>query len=194
VDLSHPSAEFNLSFEPISYLISSSAYVVVMTRYNNQTYRVDAIAWNLSPQSVFIRRRTGDKTTFAEYYVKQYNRTIRNLTQPLLVHYAKRKKKGREATEHESSVGEEEKDFIYLIPELCSMTGLTQDMRTNFASKPSQVLSLLSSILSSHLSHSSLFQPCKRSPITLESLLLLVQGNWKPSQTSCVPTPQRNRN
>ena len=40
---------------------------VVLTRYNNRTYRIDDIAWDKNPQSTFIDH-TGKALTFIEYY------------------------------------------------------------------------------------------------------------------------------
>ena len=41
---------------------------VVMTRYNNKTYRIDDINWNMSPLSSF-ELASGEKITFQEYYL-----------------------------------------------------------------------------------------------------------------------------
>lgn len=40
---------------------------IVITRYNNRTYRVDGIEWNRSPKDTFALMN-GTETTFAEYY------------------------------------------------------------------------------------------------------------------------------
>ena len=40
---------------------------VVLTRYNNRTYRIDDLAWDKNPQSTFIDH-TGKAITFIEYY------------------------------------------------------------------------------------------------------------------------------
>lgn len=77
-------------------------------RYNNRTYRIDRVDWELSPESIF-EKRSGEQLTYQEYYAKAYNKTLSDLEQPLLVHCAK--KKGRED------------QLIYLVPELCCMTG-----------------------------------------------------------------------
>lgn len=55
----------------------------------------------------------GTKITFIEYFKKQYNVTIKDRTQPLLIH----RPKGSE------------KHVEYFIPELCSLTGITESMR-----------------------------------------------------------------
>ena len=40
---------------------------IVLTRYNNRTYRIDDIAWDKTPQSTFIDH-TGKALSFIEYY------------------------------------------------------------------------------------------------------------------------------
>ena len=40
---------------------------VVVTRYNNRTYRVDDIAWDKNPMSTFTNH-TGKSVSFVEYY------------------------------------------------------------------------------------------------------------------------------
>ncbi|GAB1601208.1 piwi-like protein 1 [Argonauta hians] len=98
---------------------------VVLTRYNNKTYRVDDIAWDMNPNNDFVTTSTKENITFVDYYRKQYNLEISDTNQPLLIHKPKRKTpRGQE----ESSKSE----LICLIPEFCYMTGLTDDMRTDF--------------------------------------------------------------
>lgn len=40
---------------------------IVITRYNNRTYRIDDIEWDKSPNDTFTMA-DGSKTTFIEYY------------------------------------------------------------------------------------------------------------------------------
>ncbi|XP_034240768.1 piwi-like protein Ago3 isoform X2 [Thrips palmi] len=97
----------------------------VLTRYNDKLYRVDDIGFDMSPQDTFPDRGGGE-TSFVDYYKKQYDITIRDLKQPLLISKEKKKtgpKRGEEAQPDK---------LICLIPELCNMTGLTDSMRTNF--------------------------------------------------------------
>ena len=57
------------------------------------------------------------------YYKKNYGLQIKDHKQPLLIHRPKRK-----------TVEEEESEkLIALVPELCNMTGLTNEQRANFA-------------------------------------------------------------
>ncbi|KAG1661158.1 Piwi-like protein Ago3 [Nymphon striatum] len=67
---------------------------VVLTRYNNKTYRIDDIDWSKNPTSKFSTRN-GD-TSFVDYYKA------------------------------------EDTELICLIPELCYLTGLTDEMRNDF--------------------------------------------------------------
>lgn len=41
---------------------------IVLTRYNNKTYRVDDIVWDKNPQHSFECSTTGQSMTFIEYY------------------------------------------------------------------------------------------------------------------------------
>ncbi|KAG8236234.1 Argonaute-3 [Ladona fulva] len=91
----------------------------VLTRYNNRTYRVDDIYWNMNPSSCFGEKEK--EISFLQYYKTQYDITIRDKKQPVLVSRMKRLR-GEQETEIE----------ICLIPELCYMTGLTDRMRADY--------------------------------------------------------------
>ncbi|KAJ8023000.1 Piwi-like protein 2 [Holothuria leucospilota] len=92
---------------------------VVLTKYNNQTYRVDDIDWNLNPECKFQLRK-GDATSYQDYYRKSYGLEIKDGRQPLLVNWPKKRQP------------DEEVRPIHLIPELCCRTGLTDKMREDF--------------------------------------------------------------
>lgn len=57
---------------------------IIITRYNNRTYRIDEIAWDKHPDDEFDGRN-GQKTSYMKYYTERYNKTIRDAKQPLLV-------------------------------------------------------------------------------------------------------------
>lgn len=42
---------------------------IVLTRYNNKTYRIDDIDWDKNPNSTFLQR-DGTEITFKDYYTK----------------------------------------------------------------------------------------------------------------------------
>jgi aubergine-like protein len=93
---------------------------VVLTQYNKCcTYTIKEVKFDMSPESTFeyFDREAKEKKqiSYAEYYKKMYGITIEDETQPLLEHYDKKQRRS-----------------IYLIPELCKMTGLSDDQRKNF--------------------------------------------------------------
>lgn len=94
---------------------------VVLTKYNNNTYRVDEVLWDLHPQDGF--KTNSGFITFMDYYKRQYGLEITDLGQPMLLNLQKRKK---------SMQAEEEDIRISLVPEFCWLTGMTDEMRSDF--------------------------------------------------------------
>ncbi|KAN0028498.1 hypothetical protein ACTFIV_010343 [Dictyostelium citrinum] len=89
---------------------------IVLTRYNNKTYRISGISWK-GPNSKVTDIMEGT-TTFLQYYQKNYPKyKITDLNQPLLK--SEVKMRGVKQT-------------IYLIPELTYLTGLNDEMRKDF--------------------------------------------------------------
>ena len=101
--------------------VKSLINMVVITRYNHKTYRIDDVAMNMSPLDEFSLA-SGEKMTYVKYYQTKYNLNIEDLNQPLLISRKKVK------SNHEKNV---ERTFC-LIPELCYLTGLSEEMRNNF--------------------------------------------------------------
>ncbi|KAL4494440.1 hypothetical protein ABPG72_019850 [Tetrahymena utriculariae] len=96
----------------------------VITKYNNyQIYLIDRVDNTKTPSSTFLNKRTNTQITFAQYYKERYGIQIREMKQPLLVH----KRKFREANTNVQIIEE-----VYLIPEICNMTGMTEEQRGNF--------------------------------------------------------------
>nr|QID20004.1 aubergine [Drosophila buzzatii] len=91
---------------------------IVLTDYNNKTYRVDDVDFQSSPMSKF-NTSEGD-VSYVEYYKRRYNVIIRDYKQPLLVSHPT-EKNIRSGASH----------LIMLIPELARATGLTDEMRSN---------------------------------------------------------------
>lgn len=94
---------------------------VVLTRYNNRTYRIDEIAFDKTPMDTF--EANDKKITFVEYYKMHYNITIKDINQPLLINRKDQKIIGQAMPETIT---------FCLIPELCYLTGLTDEMRSDF--------------------------------------------------------------
>jgi len=96
----------------------------IITRYNNKNYRIDDIDFETNPASTF--NRNGKEISFTEYFKEQYGLTIKDQKQPLLVNRPKKK------TVRNARDGDGKPEVIYLVPELCNATGLTDKMRCDF--------------------------------------------------------------
>lgn len=93
---------------------------IVMTDYNNRFYRIDDVEWKKTPRDTFSKA-DGTQLDLITYYKERYGKTIRILDQPLLTSRARKREIRAGAPE-----------LIYLIPELCRLTGLTDADRANF--------------------------------------------------------------
>lgn len=85
----------------------------VVTKYNQKTYKIERVEFNMSPETTFDKN--GTAVSYMEYYKTRYNESVSDVNQPLLIN--KDRKTGNE---------------VALIPELCQLTGLTDQMRTDF--------------------------------------------------------------
>ncbi|XP_057373968.1 piwi-like protein Siwi [Daphnia carinata] len=94
---------------------------IVMTGYNNKTYKIDDIDFEKNAHSTFYVRKEDREITYEEYYRTRYQQRIRYPLQALLMCLPSRRDINRGNTEP-----------IYLIAELCGMTGLTNQERTDF--------------------------------------------------------------
>ncbi|XP_041564510.1 protein argonaute-3 [Drosophila elegans] len=92
---------------------------IVLTRYNNRTYKINEICFDQSPKSEFLAK-TG-ATSYIEYYKQYHNINIIDINQPLLLSI----KKSRTSIEDNESIQ------FCLIPELCYLTGLRDDIRSD---------------------------------------------------------------
>lgn len=93
---------------------------VVLTRYNNKTYRIDDILFNESPLSTF--QMNGKDVSYMDYYKNHYNIEVLDKEQPLLVSREERRVSGKE---------DKETITFCLIPEICFLTGLTDTIRSD---------------------------------------------------------------
>lgn len=122
--------------------------ITVLTNYNNKTYRVDDVDFNITPASTFLKK--GVETSIQQYYKdvrcpvfmlciylfisksvilkmffsslfwQKYKLEIRNPTQPLLISNPRaRDLRGGEAKP------------AWLVPELCFITGMDEQQRTD---------------------------------------------------------------
>jgi len=93
----------------------------ILTRYNNRSYIIDDINFEMSPKSTFTNEK-GVQMTFIDYYKKQYGLEVKDKDQPLLINRPKKKAQTQEGVDQ----------IICLIPEFCLLTGLTETMRADF--------------------------------------------------------------
>eukprot|EP00069_Balaena_mysticetus_P002147 bmy_15507T0 len=94
--------------------------LIVLTRYNNKTYRIDDIDWSVKPTHTF-QKRDGTEITYVDYYKQQYDITLSDLNQPVLVSLLKNKRND-----------DADVRMAHLIPELCYLTGLPGQATSDF--------------------------------------------------------------
>lgn len=116
---------------------------VVLTDYNNNTYRIEDVDFNTTPTSTFPMR-DGSMISYTEYYQKKYGIRIKNSTQPMLL--TRNKPRDRQA---------DKGDLVYLVPELCRATGSYVIQLCIFQ------IRLLYIVLEIQLDRSSLLMPSK---------------------------------
>uniref|UniRef100_A0A8C4HI83 Piwi-like protein 2 n=1 Tax=Dicentrarchus labrax TaxID=13489 RepID=A0A8C4HI83_DICLA len=129
---------------------------IVITRYNNRTYRIDAIEWNKSPKDTFTLM-DGTKTTFVEYYSKNYGITIKEMDQPLLMHRPKERSKpgGKDLTMHINVSGEQHTHSI-------------KQLLKNISTNPESLKEL------------------SRWGLEMDSEILVIKGRTLPVETICL--------
>jgi len=95
--------------DKITNALQGQTVLTTYTRSNSKTHVVGHIEWGMTPLSTM----PGTTTTFVDYYRQNYNIRLQQQGPPLLaIHQGK--------------------EDIHLMPELCVMTGITTEMRTNF--------------------------------------------------------------
>ncbi|XP_029458224.1 piwi-like protein 4 isoform X2 [Rhinatrema bivittatum] len=95
--------------------------LIVLTRYNNKTYRIDDMDWSVKPTNTF-QKRDGTEITYVDYYKQQYEVIVTDLSQPMLVSQLKNRK-------DEATIAAR---VVHLVPELCFLTGLPNQARSDF--------------------------------------------------------------
>ncbi|XP_005733624.1 piwi-like protein 2 [Pundamilia nyererei] len=160
---------------------------IVITRYNNRTYRIDAIEWNKSPKDTFTLM-DGTVTTFVDYYSKNYGITIKEMDQPLLLHRPKERSRqgGKQIITGE----------ILLVPELSFMTGIPEKMRKDF--RAMKDLTMHINVSGEQHTHSikQLLKNINTNPESLNELggwglevgteILMMKGRTLPFETICL--------
>ena len=97
-----------------------------MTHYNRKTYRIDEIEFDATPSAIFTSKdKDGNEKeeSYVQYYRRRHGIEITGveLQQPLLVSHPRKKE-----------INKGMKTNIYLLPSLCNLTGLSEEMRKDF--------------------------------------------------------------
>ncbi|KAM6106809.1 piwi-like protein 2 [Pterocles gutturalis] len=153
---------------------------VVITRYNNRTYRIDDIDWNKTPKDTFTLA-SGEEITFVDYYSKTYGITIRDLEQPLLIHRPREK---------QTPEGRRWLDMVLLVPELTFMTGLPEsrdhrmvkDVMREMRQSPKQHYVRLTSLLRRIKENPEASQELLRWGLRLDPDIHRTQGRVLPAE------------
>lgn len=85
----------------------------VMTIYNKRFYIIDGVATNMNARSTFTNAE-GVSQSFMQYYLEKYKLEVRDPDFPLLI-----------------SKDRKTKQVVYLIPEFCVITGLSEEERAD---------------------------------------------------------------
>uniref|UniRef100_A0A8B9NER3 Piwi-like protein 2 n=1 Tax=Accipiter nisus TaxID=211598 RepID=A0A8B9NER3_9AVES len=163
---------------------------VVITRYNNRTYRIDDIDWNKTPRDSFTLA-SGEEITFVDYYSKAYGITISELDQPLLIHRPKEKRTPGQplmggAQSPPSHPGFPQPTF--------SRARLLQDVMREMLQSPSQHYTRLTSLLRRIKDSPEASQELMRWGLTLDPDIHRVGGRVLPAErinmrhSSFIPT------
>uniref|UniRef100_A0AAR2LUV5 Piwi domain-containing protein n=1 Tax=Pygocentrus nattereri TaxID=42514 RepID=A0AAR2LUV5_PYGNA len=100
--------------------------LIVLTKYNNKTYRIDEIAWDHTPNNTFKRGDT--MISFKDYYKTQYGLEITDGNQVLLVSHVRRM----------GPAGAPPPGPALLVPEFCYLTGQTSWSKRRFENAEAQ--------------------------------------------------------
>ncbi|XP_053466166.1 piwi-like protein 2 isoform X3 [Ictalurus furcatus] len=160
---------------------------IVITRYNNRTYRIDDIEWDKSPKHSFTMA-DGSETTFIDYYRKNYGITVKELDQPLLVHRPKERSKpgGKQVITGE----------ILILPELSFMTGIPEKMKKDFRAMKDLTMHInvsveqhthsLKQLLHNISTSQEAVKELSRWGLEISSDILVTQGRTLPMETICL--------
>ncbi|KAJ8263194.1 hypothetical protein COCON_G00156510 [Conger conger] len=159
---------------------------IVLTRYNNRTYRIDDVEWSKSPKDTFTMA-DGSQISFLDYYSKNYGITIKEVDQPLLVH----RPRERSMPRGKVITGE-----ILLLPELSFMTGIPDKMRKDFRAMKDLTMHInvsgeqhthsLKQLLQNINTNKEALAELARWGLDISNNILVTQGRTLPMETICL--------
>ncbi|XP_061163000.1 piwi-like protein 1 [Saccostrea echinata] len=101
--------------------IRANYFFFFINRYNNRTYKIADVDFSKHPTDSFPRA-DGTSMTYIDYYKQHYDIDLTDIReQPLILHRVPRRERrpGRP-------------EFVYLIPQLCFLTGLTAQQCSDY--------------------------------------------------------------
>jgi aubergine-like protein len=105
---------------------------VVSLSYDKRAYKIHKVDFSRTLAHSFDLS-TGEKITFRDYFKSHWRASLTDENRPGLLVHCRARKTTKGKTWREIPTGKEfDKDNIYLIPDLCHLTGLTEEMAGNF--------------------------------------------------------------
>jgi aubergine-like protein len=112
-----------LSLEEINVKYAQSC---VLMKYGNlKVYKIESLEFKMNPKNKFYYAKEGKEISYVEYFQTKYGYKVKNEGQPLVKVLAKKVK-------FSNKLEAEKVEFIYIIPEMLTLTGLSDAQRSNF--------------------------------------------------------------
>lgn len=97
----------------------------ILRKYGSpKIYKIEEIDYKLNPKNTFYDSKEGKDVSYVEYFKNRYGVKIKDEAQPLIKVLADRR--------FNKSKNPQDKQYIYLVPEMVCLTGLTDEQRSNF--------------------------------------------------------------
>jgi hypothetical protein len=93
-----------------------------LNRYNNKTYIIERINFEMNTESLFELNHGSERfdVSYYDYFSKRYNEVITQRKQPMIQARTCLPRRNEEA---------DDVNYVYLVPELCHLVGMTDQMR-----------------------------------------------------------------
>ena len=113
-----------LTLEEINVKYSGSS---ILMKYGNlKVYKIENIEFKMNPKCTFYYSKEGKEISYIDYFKTKYGYQIKNDKQPMVKVLAKKMK---HSTLPEGKI---QPEFIFIVPEMLTLTGLSDAQRSNF--------------------------------------------------------------
>jgi hypothetical protein len=101
--------------------------IKVVSKYNNKCYYIKEVCFDMNTESTFEMSHENElfQVSFFDYFTKRYGQQITQIKQPMI---KASKVNPLKQSKDEKTVEDDEK-CCYLVPELCHLVGITDQMR-----------------------------------------------------------------